>query len=128
MSISGQTLPRDPEAYVFKGRTEFVEEFSRISSLQSELMKVDSILRTMTSSDMSSDYFHNMAKKKVSLERDINIFFLRCISTLNIQYSKQKVKEILTSSSIKGEINAIKFAGFFCGTLFGLFLAFLYNL
>ena len=128
MSINAKTLPNEPEAYVFKGRTEFMEEFIRISSVQREILKINNALNSMTSADAGSDYFYNMAEKKINLEKDVNIFFLRCISTLNIQYNKKKVKEIFSSASVKGEVDAIKFAGFFCGTFFGLFLAFLYFL
>ena len=116
------------KSFIFSGKDEFRDDLISVAKKKDEILDLEKPLAAMDTQELSSNSFKQLATKRFYLEKDIDLFYLKCIGTLTAYYNQRKIRHAFIATGLKEDFNAIKFAGFFCGTFFGLFLAFLYNL
>ena len=116
------------QTFIFSGKDEFRDDLITVAKKKDEILDLEKTLAAMNTQELSSNSFKQLATKRFYLEKDIDLFYLKCIGTLTAYYNQRKIRNAFIATGLKEDFNAIKFAGFFCGTFFGLFLAFLYNL
>ena len=116
------------KSFIFSGKDEFRDDLINVAKKKDEILDLEKTLAAMDTQELSSDSFKQLTTKRFYLEKDIDLFYLKCIGTLTAYYNQRKIRNAFIATGLKEDFNAIKFAGFFCGTFFGLFLAFLYNL